>query len=77
MSTDPNETPQAAHVRLDNFLKLHCITETGGQAKLLIQGGHVKVNGDIETRRRRKLVAEDVVDVNGETFRLDAFLTNP
>lgn len=73
MSTDPNETPQATHVRLDNYLKFHCITETGGQAKLLIQGGHVKVNGEIETRRRRKLTAEDVVDVDGEAFRLDTF----
>jgi ribosome-associated protein len=56
---------------LDHFLKLTSLTETGGQAKLLIQDGQVKVNGDIETRRSRKLAAGDVVEVNGETFTLD------
>jgi ribosome-associated protein YbcJ (S4-like RNA binding protein) len=31
----------------------------------MIQSGEVKVNGEIEIRRRRKLVAEDVVEVGG------------
>ena len=35
------------------------------QAKVMIQSGEVKVNGEIEIRRRRKLVAEDVVEVGG------------
>ena len=35
---------------------------------MMIQNGEVKVNGEIETRRRRKLLAEDVVEVSGETF---------
>lgn len=50
---------------LDQFLKLTSIAESGGQAKVMIQGGKVKVNGEIETRRRRKLVANDVVEVGG------------
>ena len=50
---------------LDQFLKLTAIAESGGQAKVMIQGGEVKVNGEIETRRRRKLAAEDVVEVGG------------
>jgi ribosome-associated protein len=52
-------------LRLDHFLKLRNLTETGGQAKLLIQEGKVKVNGVVDTRRRRKLVPGDVVEVNG------------
>ncbi len=48
---------------LDQFLKLSSLVESGGQAKVLIQGGQVQVNGQVETRRRRKLVATDVVQV--------------
>jgi ribosome-associated protein YbcJ (S4-like RNA binding protein) len=49
-------------------LELSGITDTGGQAKLLIQSGEVKVNGEPETRRRRKLVVGDVVE--GKLIRL-------
>lgn len=54
-------------IRLDQFLQL-CGVPTGGQAKLLIQGGEVNVNGELETRRRRKLVPGDVVELDGEVF---------
>ncbi|TVS15485.1 MAG: RNA-binding S4 domain-containing protein [Planctomycetaceae bacterium] len=48
-------------IRLDQFLKVEGLVGTGGQAKLLIQAGEVLVNGQIETRRRRKLDPGDVV----------------
>lgn len=51
-------------IRLDQFLKWHGVAGTGGQAKLLIQSGQVAVNGEAETRRRRKLLPGDVVTVN-------------
>jgi ribosome-associated protein len=63
--------PEAPTVRLDQFLKFHGIAETGGQAKLMIQDGEVQVNGQVETRRRRKLVVGDVVHAFGETYVLD------
>jgi ribosome-associated protein len=53
---------------LDQFLKLSSIAQTGGHAKVMIQGGEVKVNGDVETRRRRKLAPDDVVEVGGEKW---------
>ena len=59
---------------LDQFLKLSGIAETGGQAKLMIQGGEVRVNGDVETRRRRKLMVGDTVEFDGETHSPDEFL---
>lgn len=59
---------------LDNFLKLCGVASTGGQAKLLIQSGEVKVNGALETRRRRKLKAGDVVEVDGHKFSPDSFI---
>lgn len=53
-------------IKLDQFLKLAQIVESGGQAKLLIQSGQVKVNNEVETRRGRKLHPGDTVEVDGE-----------
>lgn len=53
-------------IKLDQFLKLAQVVESGGQAKQLIQAGLVFVNGAIEVRRGRKLRAGDVVMVDGE-----------
>ena len=53
-------------IKLDQFLKLAQVVESGGQAKHLIQTGMVFVNGVIEMRRGRKLRAGDVVVVDGE-----------
>lgn len=53
-------------MRLDQFLKLSGLAQTGGHAKLLIQSGDVLVNGETETRRRRKLSPGDTVQVAGE-----------
>ena len=61
---------------LDQFLKLAGIAGTGGQAKMMIQGGEIQVNGEVETRRRRKLVAGDVIEVHGESFSPDEFLSD-
>lgn len=57
-------------IRLDQFLKLTGLFETGGQAKLAIQGGEVRVNGEIETRRRRQLHHGDVVSCFDEEFEV-------
>ncbi len=55
---------------LNDALKLSGLAETGGQAKLLIQSGQVKVNGEVETRRKRKIRAGDVIEVDGEEFEV-------
>ena len=59
-------------LRLDQFLKLRGLTGTGGQAKLLIQDGHVLVNGEPETRRRRQLINGDVVQLDGKTYTVSS-----
>lgn len=66
--------PDSLHnsIKLDQFLKLKGLVVTGGQAKLLIQAGEVRVNGQIETRRGRKLVKGDRVATMGETFVVEA-----
>lgn len=42
-------------IRLGQFLKLSDLAETGGEARALIQGGYVRVDGEVETRRGRQL----------------------
>jgi len=64
--------PAMDPICLDQFLKLSSVAGTGGQAKLMIQAGEVKVNGAIETRRRRKLVAGDFVEVAGQNLVVKA-----
>ena len=57
-------------VELFKILKFEGLTTTGGEAKLLIGDGQVTVNGETETRRRRKMVDGDVIDFRGEQFQL-------
>ncbi|MCE7980634.1 MAG: RNA-binding S4 domain-containing protein [Caldilinea sp. CFX5] len=66
MKAKQNEAAAEETIKLDQFLKLAQVVESGGQAKQLIQSGMVWVNGMIEMRRGRKLRAGDVVVVDGE-----------
>ncbi len=54
------------YIELQIMLKVNAVVSTGGQAKVMIQSGVVKVNGEVDTRVRRKLVVGDVVEVNGK-----------
>jgi ribosome-associated protein len=54
-------------IQLDQFMKLTGLVGTGGQAKLVIQGGEVLVNGILETRRKKKLDIGDSVTFAGQT----------
>jgi ribosome-associated protein len=58
-------------IKLNQFLKLMDIVPSGGQAKLIIQGGDVQVNGMVETRRGRRLVRGDKVTVEGQTLEVN------
>lgn len=53
-------------IKLDQFLKLAQVVQTGGEAKHLIRSGEVMVNGVEETRRGRKLYHGDLVQVSGD-----------
>ena len=58
-------------IRLDHFMKLVGLVDTGGQAKIVIQGGEVMVNDVVETRRRKKLKHGDTVTFDGETLTVE------
>ncbi|AHY45286.1 hypothetical protein RradSPS_0003 [Rubrobacter radiotolerans] len=56
---------------LGQALKLGNVASTGGEAKVLVQSGEVLVNGEVETRRGRRLEAGDVVEVELAGERLE------
>jgi ribosome-associated protein len=57
-------------IKLDSFLKWCGAVSLGSEAKLYIQDGLVKVNGEIETRRGKKLTYGDTVEFQGETYKI-------
>jgi ribosome-associated protein len=57
-------------VELHKILKFEGLVPSGGVAKLAIESGDVTVNGEIETRKRKKMLAGDVIEFNGEKIRL-------
>lgn len=61
-------------IKLDQLLKLTGTADSGAQAKLLVQGGGVHVNGAVETRRGRKLHVGDVVTLGEHTVQVTAEL---
>ena len=58
------------YIELVKLLKLFRITASGGQAKMMITDGLVKVNGNIEFRKRAKLRPGDVVEAAGLRIRI-------
>ena len=55
------------YIRLDNLMKFAGMCSTGGRAKYLIQGGEVKVNGEVCTMRGKKLRDGDRVEYQDMT----------
>lgn len=54
-------------IRLGQFLKLADLIDTGSEAKWVCAAGEISVNGVVETRRGRQLVAGDVVTRDGRS----------
>lgn len=62
---DLPEVPTDGTIRLGQLLKLASLVDTGADAKETLGAGAVRVNGEVETRRGRRLVRGDVVEVDG------------
>lgn len=58
------------YIKLDQFLKWAEVTSSGVDSKILISEGKVKVNGEVETRRGKKLVKGDTVEIFGNQFKI-------
>ena len=62
------ETP---FIKLQDLLKFSGAVETGGEAKLAIQGGEVKVNGQVCTMRGKKLYPGDRAELDGRILLVE------
>jgi len=58
------------YIKLGQAIKAANLVENGAEAKEVIQNGEVYVNGEVDTRRGRKLVPGDVVEFDGETVQI-------
>lgn len=58
-------------IKLDSALKLAGLVSTGGHAKVVIQGGEVRVNDTVCTMRGKKLYSGDVVSFDGDEFEIE------
>ncbi len=59
------------YIKLGQAIKAAGLVQTGAEAKVVIQDGQVKVNGQTQVQRGKKLVAGDRVEYNGETIRIE------
>lgn len=55
-------------VELYKLLKFEGLAASGGEAKALVANGHVKVNGQLETRKRKKIVSGDIIEFDNKTY---------
>lgn len=60
------------YIKLDSFLKFAGAVLSGGEAKELIQGGKVSVNGEICTMRGKKMRPGDEAELGGRIYRVTA-----
>ncbi len=74
--TIPVTVIRDSYIELYKILKRENMAASGGEAKFLISEGMVQVNGEVETRKRRKTVAGDIVECNGEQVRVESRLQN-
>lgn len=57
-------------IELIKLLKILRIAESGGQAKLMVDDGEVKRNGEVEHRKRAKIRAGEVIEIFGEEIKI-------
>lgn len=59
-------------IKLGQALKVANLVDSGADAKYVIQEGLVRVNGEVDTRRGKKLTDGDMVEYNGKTIKIEA-----
>jgi ribosome-associated protein len=62
------ETP---YIQLCDLLKLAGLCQTGGHAKIVIAEGEVKVDGEVELRKRCKIVKNQIVEYDGQQIKVE------
>lgn len=57
-------------IKLDSFLKWSGICSQGSDAKFIINNGDVKLNGEVELRRGKKVFKGDILEYDGEEYKV-------
>jgi ribosome-associated protein len=57
-------------IELYKILKFEGIASSGGEAKYIVGNGQVLVNGLVETRKRKKIISGDTIEVMGKKFKI-------
>ncbi|MBL4766051.1 MAG: RNA-binding S4 domain-containing protein [Colwellia sp.] len=57
-------------IELCKLLKIADLVAGGGEAKVVISGGYVLLNGEVEYQKRKKVYHNDIVEFNGETLQV-------
>ena len=71
MNTDASEKMRVVEIEeepieLYKILKFESMVQSGGEAKFVIAEGLVRVNGEVETRKSKKIIAGDIIEFGGE-----------
>jgi len=62
------------YIELFKLLKVTGVADSGAQAKMLIEEEQVKRNGEVELRKRAKIVSGEVIEVGDETIEVESAL---
>lgn len=71
MTENVNVTLSRSPVELYKILKFEGIASSGAEAKLMIEQGLVKVNGELELRKRRKIIGGDIIQLDELTLLIN------
>lgn len=58
------------YIKLDQLLKWIGEADNGVEAKVIIAGGHVKINGEVEKRRGRKVRNSDIAAIDSKEYEI-------
>jgi len=58
------------YIELYKLIKVMDLAQSGGHAKILVEEGVVKRNGEVELRKRAKIVSGDTIDVDGDIIEV-------
>ena len=75
MNTDASEKMRVVEIEeepieLYKILKFESMVQSGGEAKFVIAEGLVRVNGEVETRKSKKIIAGDIIELKKEKIRI-------
>ena len=75
MNTDASEKMRVVEIEeepieLYKILKFESMVQSGGEAKFVIAQGLVRVNGEVETRKSKKIIAGDIIEFEEEKIRI-------